>query len=160
MNGLEALKAIRPCANVCGDYDPYCDIIEKELMLFRSMLKIAISDESDREFIENATEEDIKEAYRNAEFPKKEELSADDWVKLFGIAKEAIGGNQKEVDAETKGIADAKQDFNEDELKMLKMIFKGTEAALEAKREGRYDVYDINVLYSLKEKLGIADLLL
>ena len=31
MNGLEALKSIRPCANVCGDYDPYCDIIEKEL---------------------------------------------------------------------------------------------------------------------------------
>lgn len=31
MNGLEALKSIRPCANVCGDYDPYCDTIEKEL---------------------------------------------------------------------------------------------------------------------------------
>lgn len=56
-------------------------------------------------------------------------------------------------------VTDAKQNFTEDELRMLNMIFKGAEAVLEAKREDNYDVYDINVLYSLKEKLGIADLL-
>lgn len=56
-------------------------------------------------------------------------------------------------------ITDTKQNLNEDELKMLNMIFKGAEAVLEAKRESNDDVYDINTLYSLKMKLGIADLL-
>lgn len=56
-------------------------------------------------------------------------------------------------------VIDAKQNFTEDELRMLNMIFKGAEAVLQAKRESNDDVYDINVLFSLKEKLGIADLL-
>ena len=55
-------------------------------------------------------------------------------------------------------VTDPKLNFTEDELRMLNMIFKGAEAVLEAKREDNYDVYDINVLYSLKQKLGIADL--
>lgn len=41
MNGLEALKSIRLCANVCGDYDPYCDIIEKELKDYYEIKEIA-----------------------------------------------------------------------------------------------------------------------
>lgn len=52
-----------------------------------------------------------------------------------------------------------RQNLNEDELRMLNMIFKGAEAVLEAKRESNDDVHDINMLYSLKVKLGIADLL-
>ena len=87
VNGLEALEALR--RNI-GREECYA-IVEKELKLFRSLLKVAFPDDSDKEFIEKATEEDIREAYRNDELPKKEELSADDWVKLFAIAKEAIG---------------------------------------------------------------------
>lgn len=104
MNGLEALRDIKkddfpvmiagypPMPATLGGYtkDELFSIVEKELMLFRTLLKIALSDDSDRELIQNATEEDIREAYRNDELPKKEELSADDWVKLFGIAKEAL----------------------------------------------------------------------
>ena len=39
MNGLEALKVIRPCANVCGDYEPYCNTIEKELKALKIIKK-------------------------------------------------------------------------------------------------------------------------
>ena len=57
------------------------------------------------------------------------------------------------------GVIDAKQNFSEDELRMLNVIFRGAEAVLQAKRESGDDVYDLNVLYSLVEKLGVADLL-
>ncbi len=101
MNGLEEFKRLayeNACCRCQYHENGKCQNkgecvwsnIEKELMLFRLLLKIALSDESDREFIQNATEEDIRESYRNDELPKKEELSADDWVKLFGIAKEAL----------------------------------------------------------------------
>ena len=43
MNGLEALRSIRPCANVCGDYDPYCDIIEKELKALEVLKKKTVN---------------------------------------------------------------------------------------------------------------------
>lgn len=43
MNGLEALKSIRPCANVCGDYDPYCNTIEKELKALEIIKKKLVS---------------------------------------------------------------------------------------------------------------------
>ena len=52
-----------------------------------------------------------------------------------------------------------KEDFTEDELKMLKVIFKGAEAILEAKRIDNYDVDDVNTFYYLKQKLGIYDLI-
>ena len=51
-----------------------------------------------------------------------------------------------------------KEDFTEEELIMLKAMFKGAEAVIEAKREDRYDVYDVNTLYDIKMKLGIYDL--
>lgn len=51
-----------------------------------------------------------------------------------------------------------KEDFTEEELIMLKVIFKGAEAVIEAKREDRYDNRDSNTLFHLKQKLGILDL--
>jgi len=52
-----------------------------------------------------------------------------------------------------------KHDFTHDELTMLKAIFRGAEAAIEAKRTDRYDTYEINLLYDIKKTLGIYDLL-
>ena len=88
MNGPEALKKIE------GSYreqkrkilnDPFIHlhervwflVVEKELTLFRAILKAALSEDSDKKFIEEATEEDVREAYRNDELPKKVGLSAD-----------------------------------------------------------------------------------
>lgn len=58
-----------------------------------------------------------------------------------------------------------KEDFTEDELKLLRVIFKGADAVIEAMRSSNYDVYDINYdvydinnLYNIKIKLGIYDL--
>jgi len=53
-----------------------------------------------------------------------------------------------------------KADFNEEELRLLKTIFKSAEAILEIKRESNDDVYDINTLYNLEQKLGIYEVLL
>lgn len=52
-----------------------------------------------------------------------------------------------------------REDFTEEELIMLKAIFKGAEAFIEAQRKDRYDVYDINTLFDIKQKLGIYELL-
>ena len=42
---------------------------------------------------------------------------------------------------------------------LLRVIFKGADAVIEAMRSSNYDVYDINNLYNIKIKLGIYDLL-
>lgn len=49
-------------------------------------------------------------------------------------------------------------DFTEDELKLLRIIFKGADAVVEVMSDSNYDVYDINNLYNIKMKLGIYDL--
>lgn len=51
------------------------------------------------------------------------------------------------------------EELNEEELAMLKAIFKGAEAVVEARRQDNYDVYEVNTLFNLKLKLGIYDLL-
>lgn len=51
-----------------------------------------------------------------------------------------------------------KEDFTEDELEMLKLIFKSAEAILQLKRTSNDDVYDINTLFYLKQKLGIYEI--
>ena len=48
-----------------------------------------------------------------------------------------------------------KEDFTEEELIMLKAIFKGANAIIYSLREDRYDVYAANTLFHLEEKLGI-----
>lgn len=50
------------------------------------------------------------------------------------------------------------EDFTVDELMLLKMAFKLVDDVIEIQREGNYDVYLSNELYSLTEKLGIDDL--
>lgn len=50
-------------------------------------------------------------------------------------------------------------EFTEDELKLLKLIFNVADIIVESQREGNYDVYNSNLLYSIKEKLGIYDIL-
>lgn len=50
-------------------------------------------------------------------------------------------------------------EFTEDELKLLKLIFNVADTIVESQREGNYDVYNSNLLYSIKEKLGIYDIL-
>lgn len=50
-------------------------------------------------------------------------------------------------------------EFTEDELVVLKLAFKLAEEALETLRTSNSDVYMINELFYLKEKLGIDDLL-
>lgn len=50
------------------------------------------------------------------------------------------------------------EDFTLDELMLLKMAFKLVDDVVEIQRESNYDVYLSNELYSLKEKLGIDDL--
>ena len=52
-----------------------------------------------------------------------------------------------------------KEDFTEDELRLLKMAFKLVDDVVEMQREGNYDTYMCNVLYDLENKLGIYDLL-
>lgn len=50
-------------------------------------------------------------------------------------------------------------EFTEDELKLLKLIFNVADTIVESQREDNYDVYNSNLLYSIKEKLGIYDIL-
>ena len=52
-----------------------------------------------------------------------------------------------------------KEDFTEDELKLLKMAFKLINDVVEMQRVDNYDVYWGNTLYYLEEKLGIWDIL-
>lgn len=51
------------------------------------------------------------------------------------------------------------EDFTEDELRLLRMAFKLIDGVVEMQRNDNYDVYMRNVLYDLKNKLGIYDLL-
>ena len=51
-----------------------------------------------------------------------------------------------------------KEDFTQDEFKLLTMAFKIIDDVVELQREGNSDVYLCNELFHLKEKLGIADL--
>ena len=51
------------------------------------------------------------------------------------------------------------EDFTEDELQLLRMAFKLIDGVVEMQRNDNYDVYMRNVLYDLKNKLGIYDLL-
>ena len=50
-------------------------------------------------------------------------------------------------------------DFTAEELQLLKAIFSGADAVIESLRYGNSDVYWVNILYDLKEKLGIGNLL-
>lgn len=50
-------------------------------------------------------------------------------------------------------------EFTEDELRLLKLIFNVADTIVESQREGNSDVYNSNLLYSIKEKLGIYDIL-
>ena len=50
-------------------------------------------------------------------------------------------------------------EFTEDELKLLKLIFNVADTIVESQRIDNYDVYTGNLLYSIKEKLGIYDIL-
>lgn len=52
-----------------------------------------------------------------------------------------------------------KQEFTKEELLLLKMAFTLVHDVLELQRVDNYDVDMLNVLYSLKEKLGIINLL-
>ena len=52
-----------------------------------------------------------------------------------------------------------KEDFTEDELLLLRMAFNLVDDVVEIQRDSNYDVYMCNVLYDLKNKLGIYDLL-
>lgn len=52
-----------------------------------------------------------------------------------------------------------KEDFTEDELMLLRMAFNLVDTVVETQRTSNYDVYLTNELYSLKEKLGIGDLM-
>lgn len=51
-----------------------------------------------------------------------------------------------------------KEDFTENELMLLKMAFRLVDDVVEIQRYDNYDVYLSNELYSLKNKLGIYDL--
>lgn len=51
------------------------------------------------------------------------------------------------------------EDFTTDELRLLRMAFKLIDDVVEMQRYDNYDVYMCNVLYDLKNKLGIYDLL-
>lgn len=50
------------------------------------------------------------------------------------------------------------EDFTEEELMLLRMAFKLVDDVVEIQRCDNYDVYMCNVLFHLKEKLGIDDL--
>lgn len=52
-----------------------------------------------------------------------------------------------------------KDEFTEEELNMLKLAFTLADSVVEVQRQGNYDVYASNILFDLKEKLGIYDLL-
>lgn len=50
------------------------------------------------------------------------------------------------------------EEFTEDELALLRLAFKLVDDVVEMQRMGNSDVYMCNVLYYLKEKLGIDGL--
>ena len=49
-------------------------------------------------------------------------------------------------------------EFEEDELMLLKMAFKLVDDVVEIQRRANEDVYWSNVLFGLKEKLGLGDI--
>ena len=51
------------------------------------------------------------------------------------------------------------KELTEDELELLRLAFALVGTVVEAQRQGNCDVYMSNTLFSLKDKLGIADLL-
>ena len=51
-----------------------------------------------------------------------------------------------------------KEDFTEEEFMLLKMAFRLIDDVVEIQRYDNYDVYLSNELYSLKNKLGIYEL--
>ena len=53
-----------------------------------------------------------------------------------------------------------KEDFTEDEFKLLTIVFKIIDNVVELQRNGNSDVYLCNVLYHIKEKLGIVGLVI
>ena len=57
-----------------------------------------------------------------------------------------------------ENIVFEESDFTEEELAILRLAFKVTETILESERIDRYDVDRVNAFYSLKNKLGIYDL--
>ena len=50
------------------------------------------------------------------------------------------------------------EDFTEDEFKLLKLAFKLIDDVVESQRTDNSDVYMCNMLFHLKEKLGIFDI--
>lgn len=50
------------------------------------------------------------------------------------------------------------EEFTEDELLLLKLAFNLADTVVETQRRGNYDVDAGNSLFSLKEKLGICDI--
>ena len=50
------------------------------------------------------------------------------------------------------------EDFTEEELLLLKMAFALADTVVESQRQGNYDTHMSNCLYSLKEKLGIGEI--
>lgn len=51
-----------------------------------------------------------------------------------------------------------KSDFTEEELSLLETIFKMADVMVEDVEKTNYGCYDGNILYNLKNKLGIYDL--
>lgn len=52
----------------------------------------------------------------------------------------------------------SERDFEEDELILLKMAFRLVDDVVEIQRSSNYDVHWPNVLFRLKEKLGVGDI--
>lgn len=52
-----------------------------------------------------------------------------------------------------------KEEFTEEELMLLKLAFTLVDKTVEIQRTNNSDVWMCNVLFDLKEKLGIYDLL-
>ena len=69
--------------------------------------------------------------------------------------------NAHTVDAQPTADINVKfneSDFTDEELKMLKAIFKGADAVVQSARVDNYDTFMSNTLYSLTQKLGIDDI--
>lgn len=76
---------------------------------------------------------------------------------MFGIYKVGIE-KQISKDANMNERKFTEEDFTEDELFLLKMAFSLTDNVVETLRTDNYDVHLNNVLYNLKNKLGIYEL--
>jgi hypothetical protein len=60
----------------------------------------------------------------------------------------------------SEGHVDFKEeDFTEDELMLLRLAFKLVDDVVEYQRDSNSDVYMVNELYNLTQKLGINDLI-